>query len=245
MEKLRLVGLTGLEKRALRALGGPAAAGGGGPRARARAAGPALRRAAFQPRRQAAPARARGHPRTAAEPQPHRRLRDPRPGGGARGVRPDHRDVERPHRADGTARALRGAGRPVRGRLHRRCQHPDRYRRGSDRPAGAVQIGRLMWTCPIAAWIGPREARRPAGCHSHRRHGLPSRRDRGPRSGSLLSGHAGGIRGRESDRRAVRGSVRPQEPMAAGTPVSISFALQRGVAIIPALGSDGSLVREC
>jgi hypothetical protein len=52
---------------ALRALRRPAAARRGGARAGARAAGAAVRRAAVQPRRQAAPPRARGDPRAAAE----------------------------------------------------------------------------------------------------------------------------------------------------------------------------------
>ena len=55
------------EPHALGALRRPAAARRGGARAGARAAGAAVRRAALQPRRQAAPARARGDPRAAAD----------------------------------------------------------------------------------------------------------------------------------------------------------------------------------
>src|SRR5918993_242539 len=60
-----------------------------------------------------APARARRRPRAAAEVGADRRLRDPRPGGSARGLRPHHRDVERANRAGRhAARALRGAFEP-------------------------------------------------------------------------------------------------------------------------------------
>ena len=83
------------EARAVGAVRRPAAARRGRARAGARAAGAAVRRAAVEPRRQAAPPRARGDPRAAADAQPHRRLCDARPGGGARGLRPHHRDVER------------------------------------------------------------------------------------------------------------------------------------------------------
>ena len=54
---------------AQRALGRPAAARRRGPRAGARAAGAAVRRTAVEPRRQAAPPGARGHPRDPAGPR--------------------------------------------------------------------------------------------------------------------------------------------------------------------------------
>ena len=93
-----------------RALGRPAAAGRGGPRAGARARGPAVRRAALQPRRQAPPPGARGDPRIAAEARPDLGLRDPRSGRGARGLGSHHRHAQRRDRPGGRpARALRAA----------------------------------------------------------------------------------------------------------------------------------------
>ena len=71
----------------------------------------------------------------------HRGLRHPRPGRGAGDLRPGDRDEQRRDRPGGhAARAVRGAGRPVRRRLHRRRQHRrgrdrgDRWRRGGGAP---------------------------------------------------------------------------------------------------------------
>ena len=93
------------------------------------APGAAVRRAAQQSRRQAAPPDARGDPRAAAAARPHRRLCHPRPGGGAGGLRPHHRDECRPHRAAGrAARPLRAAGHALPGALHGRVQPGARQR---------------------------------------------------------------------------------------------------------------------
>ncbi len=72
----------------------------------------------------------------------HGDLRDPRSGGGARRLRPHHRDGQRTHRAEGhAARALRDAREPVPGRLHRRCQ-PRRRRAQGGRGRPDVHRGR-------------------------------------------------------------------------------------------------------
>ena len=80
---------------ALGALGRAAAAGRGRPGPRARARGALLRRAALEPRRQAPAPGPRGHPRAPAAARAHRGLRDARPAGGARRLRPHHRDGPR------------------------------------------------------------------------------------------------------------------------------------------------------
>ena len=232
-----LVGLSGLEQRvAVRTVGRAAAARRGGARAGAGAAGAAVRRAAVEPRRQAAPPRARGHPRTAAIPQPHRRLRDARPGGGAGRLRPHHRDVERPHRPDRhAARALRGAGRPVRGRLHRRRQHPRRRTRRDDRPrCGRVRIGDLTIDLPHRGAAGAPSSSRcaptPFSWTRARRAGSVSPAP--SRKASYLGTQV------EYDVDTALGElfvVRYGSPdiIPPGTPVSITLAIRRGVAIIP------------
>ncbi len=122
---------------ALRALRRPAAARRRRAGAGARAVGAAVRRAAVESRRAAAPADARGDPRPAAAPQPHRRLRDARPVGGDGRLRPHHRDGQGRHRAGRrAARALRAAARCLRRRVHGRCQpRARRDRRGATRRA--------------------------------------------------------------------------------------------------------------
>ena len=94
------------------ALGRPAPARRHGPRHRARSQGVPVRRAALQPRRQAAradahrdqaPARARGHDHD---------LRHARPGRGDDAGRPHRHPEPRPHRADRHARGRLRHGRP-------------------------------------------------------------------------------------------------------------------------------------
>ncbi len=70
----------------------PAAAGGAGPRAGDRAAAPDVRRAAVEPRRQAAHRHAGRDPPAAARQRHHRALCHPRPGRGVLDLRPggDH-----------------------------------------------------------------------------------------------------------------------------------------------------------
>ena len=126
--------------QAAAALRRPAPAGGGGSRDRPQAGRLPLRRAALQPRRQAAGADAGRDLQAPAEPADHHRLRHPRPG------RSDdhghsHRDHEgRPPPAGGLAAGgLRPAGQPLRRRLHRHAaDEPDRGggRRRRRRPGG-------------------------------------------------------------------------------------------------------------
>ncbi len=125
---------------AQRAVRRPAAARGGGALAGAGAFGDAVRRAAVQPGRAAAPQHARGDPRAAAAPGADRGLRDPRPERGTGRQRPDHRHGRRPHRAGRhAAAAVRTPDERVRRRLHGRghaLRRPGAGRRhGAARPA--------------------------------------------------------------------------------------------------------------
>ncbi len=128
------------ETQAARAFRRPAPARRHGPRHRARAAGVPVRRAAVQPRRQAARADARRDPQAAQSPEGHVDLRHPRPGRGDDAGRPGGGDERRPHRADRRADpGLSPAGDALRRHLHRLAGHePDarqgrRRRRGGDR----------------------------------------------------------------------------------------------------------------
>ena len=109
----------------------PAPARRHGPRHRAQAAGLPLRRAALQPRRQAARADAR---RDQAPPAGSRRdldLRHPRSGRGDDALRQARGDVRRPDRAGRLPRRRLSPPRdPVRGHLHRLAahEHPVRNR---------------------------------------------------------------------------------------------------------------------
>ena len=109
-----------LERYPAPALRRPAPARRHGPRHRARSAGVPVRRAAVQPRRQAARADAHRDQGAAPAAQDHDGLRHPRPDRGDDHGRQDRGDARRPGRADRrAARALRPAGQPVRRRLHR------------------------------------------------------------------------------------------------------------------------------
>ena len=92
------------QAQAARALRRPAPARRHGPRHRARAAGVPVRRAAVEPRRQAARADAHRDPPPAQPPQGHLDLRHPRPGRGHDAGRHRGGDERRPHRADRRAR---------------------------------------------------------------------------------------------------------------------------------------------
>ena len=113
-ELARQVGRGARHRRARRAQGPPplaavgraAAARGAGAGHRRAAEGAALRRAALQPRRQAARGHARRDPAPAARARRRRRLRHARPGGGAVDVRPRHRHGSR---ADPAGRHPEGA----------------------------------------------------------------------------------------------------------------------------------------
>ena len=140
-----------------RAVGRPAAARGAGARAGARAGGAAVRRAAVQPRRAAAPRDARGDPRAAAAPAADRGLRHPRPERGAGGQRPDHRDGPRPDRPARHARSElyeRPAANSSPASWARRCCSTR-----TPRADGGVQLGPLR-RCSVA----PPSAQAPARC---------------------------------------------------------------------------------
>ena len=138
-------------------------------------------------------------------PRPHGRLRDARPAGGARGLRPHHRDVERAHRAGRrAARALRGAARPLRRRLHRRRQPG----RGRARRARRQRARRCAWAASrsSSSTAAPRRGRCAVGD--------PARIDRAEEWRRLaaagndaqggLPRHAYGVHGGGADRPAVR-----------------------------------------
>ena len=159
-EALDLVHLAGYDRRKPGpAVGRPAAAGRPRPRARQPAAGAAPRRAAGGPGPQA-PARAPGGAQAGpARGRDHVHLRDPRPGGGARAVRPDRGHERRQGGAAGHARgALRPAAEPVRGRLHRHDQPPPGGR-GVGRRARSRSCGS---TTASGGWPRPGDASRRA-----------------------------------------------------------------------------------
>ena len=129
------------------ALGRPAAARGHGPRHRPPPAGLPVRRAALQPRRQAAGADAGRDQGTAPAAEGDHRLRHPRPDRGHDHGRQDRRD-ERRQRGTGrpAAGTVRPPGQPLRRRLHRQPgdePDPRRHRqwrlrgRGRRAPAAA------------------------------------------------------------------------------------------------------------
>ena len=125
----------------------PAPARRHGPRHRARPAGVPVRRAAVQPRCQAARADAHRDQGAAPAPEDHHRLRHPRPGRGDDHGRQDRRHAGRPHRAGRrAARTVRPARQPVRRRLHRLAghEHAARARCGSATAAGRRGRGRAL-----------------------------------------------------------------------------------------------------
>ena len=106
------------------ALRRPAPARRHGPRHRPRSGRVPVRRAAVEPRRQAAGADARRDQGVASAAQDDDRLRHPRPGRGHDHGRPHRRLEQRRHRAGrNTTRALRPAGQHLRRRLHRLAGH--------------------------------------------------------------------------------------------------------------------------
>ncbi len=172
---VQILGIGELLDRKPRQLSGrPAAAGRARPLHRAPPAGVPVRRAALQPRRQAAradagraqaPARARRHDLD---------LRHPRPGRGDDARRSGGGDARRPRAAGRhAARDLFGAGVALRRRLHRlardelhrgRARGPGRRARGARRgpaPRGAGEPARGARRLRRA----PDDARRAAGAH--------------------------------------------------------------------------------
>ena len=139
----------------------PAPARRHGPRHRARSAGVPVRRAAVEPRRQAARADAHRDQGTAPAAQDHDGLRHPRPDRGDDHGRQDRRDARRPGRADRrAARSLRPAGQSVRRRLHRLAgdEFPARAR---SRPT-AAPVSKARAACSLPLDAAPAGMRRPA-----------------------------------------------------------------------------------
>ena len=138
----------------------PAPARRDGPRHRAPAARVPVRRAAVQPRRQAARRDAHRDPRAAPAPGRDLDLRHARPGRGDDDGRPHGGDERRP-RSSRSARRCEVYDRPanaVRGALHRRavdqCLRRQRRGRGCAGPA-AHPGGQYICRCPRAAKSSP------------------------------------------------------------------------------------------
>ena len=128
-----------------------AAAGGHGPGHRARPVGVPDGRAAVEPGREAAGADAHRGVADPAAPGHHHRVRHARPDRGHDARRPGRGHAPRPAAAGGLAEgALRPAGQPVRGRLHRLAgdELPGRHPRGGQ---AAHQPGGLPAQRPAAA----------------------------------------------------------------------------------------------
>ena len=145
------------------AVGRPAPAGRHGPGDRARSPGVPVRRAALQPRRQAARADAHRDQGIAPAAQDDLGLRHPRPDRGDDHGRPDRRHARRRGRAGRrAARALRSSGQPVRRRLHRlagdelhRGHDPAQWRRAVGGRAGwqqAAAVGRRPAAATASRW---------------------------------------------------------------------------------------------
>ena len=136
-----ILGLTHLlERYPAPALRRPAPARGDGPGDRARPAGLPVRRAALEPRRQAARLDAGGDQEPAPAAEDDDGLRHPRPDRGDDHGRQDRRHARRPGRADRrAARALRQAGQPLRRGLHRLAgdEHADRPDRRDEAAASS------------------------------------------------------------------------------------------------------------
>ena len=139
-----------LERFPAPALRRPAPARRDGPRHRARSAGVPVRRAAVEPRRQAARADAHRDQGAAPAAQDHDDLRHPRPDRGHDHGRQDRRHARRPGRADRrAARALRPAGQPVRRGLHRLAGDEFPARARSARTARPRSKGRTACSLPL------------------------------------------------------------------------------------------------
>ena len=175
-----ILGLTPLlERYPAPALGRPAPARGDGPRHRARPAGVPVRRAAVQPRRQAARGDAHRDQGAAPAPEDHLDLRHARPDRGHDDGRPDRRHARRPHRADRQpAGAVRPAGQPLRRRLHRLAgdelhrRHAATRRRAHVEAANGARLprraapaaataGRWSTASGPSTWTSPTTASRP------------------------------------------------------------------------------------
>ena len=188
------------------ALRRPAAAGGAGPRPGARSRDPPPRRAARRPR----PAAPEGDAARTEDAEPRARddvrVRDPRPGGSARDVRPDRRHERRAGGASRHAgRHLRESADRVRRRVHRGGES---VQRGG---GAAGQRGRTAVDGDAAATVAPFLVPDHPGISRGRRGAdrraarvaRPLRAGRRPRRGERPPGHRAGHRlPRRDDARA-------------------------------------------
>ena len=151
-----------LDAQAVAAFRRPAPARRHRPRAGARCRRVPVRRAAVQPRRQAALGTARRDQAAAPEARQHHDLRHPRPDRGDDAGRPHRRHEGRPDPAARRAAGdLQAAGQPLRRRLHRLAGHElPRRRCRSRRTARRVSSPRAS-TSPLANYRFDRPA--PAG----------------------------------------------------------------------------------
>ena len=138
---------------------------------------PAAGRAADRARRQAARIAAPRDRSAAAPPRHHRDLRHPRPGRGDGARRPHRGDGARPRRAGRpAARHLPAAGDPLRRRVHRHHEPPQRQRARR----------RLRHRGP-AAFPGPRRRQARPKCCSGRRTWLGGERERHQLTGTVAA----------------------------------------------------------
>ena len=133
----------------------PAPAGRDGPRDRPAGRRVPVRRAAVEPRCEAARPDAHRDPAPAASARRHDRLRHPRPDRGDDPRRPGRR-AAKGRRAAGRepARALRAAGQPVRGRVHRLAADELRARPGQGRHASKLPFVTAAAARRMASAIG-------------------------------------------------------------------------------------------
>ena len=155
-----------------------------GPRDRARAGRLPVRRAAVQPRREAARRHAPGDPHAPGRSRHYLALRHPRPGGGHDHGRPHDRDERGPRRADRrAARRLPTAGDAVRRAVHRqpgdeRARGHGLGRRGADGRGLLAGFGprarpgrdRHASRAPAARPVRAHAARGPHGGAAGRQH---------------------------------------------------------------------------
>ena len=174
----------------------PAAAGGDGPGDRPAGRRVPVRRAAVEPRRQAARPDAHRDRPAAEAARHHHRLRHPRPDRGDDARRPGRRPQARhPPAAGHPARALRTARQPVRRRVHRLAadELPAGDGRGHHREA-AVRLGRdPRGEGPQGRGQGAADRRHPSGAlRGRRRSWTPARRPatRSARTSTSWSGWA-------------------------------------------------------
>ena len=171
-----------------------------------------VRRAAVEPRRQAARRDARRDQGAAPAAEDDDRVRDARPGRGDDDGRPDRRHARRAHRADRhAARALRPSRQPVRRAVHRLAGDERRRRHGcgaataarTSRPTaacagrwarGQAPTARRSPTASVPSICARQRRRRGCGSRGDRRRRADRRRNRAPDAGGRVAARAGHAR---------------------------------------------------